>query len=384
MKANKRIKILHLITGLDTGGAEVSLQRLTNGMDRDQFENVVVSLTGPGPLTTVIRDQGIRVEVINMSRALPSPAALWRLYRLLRVEQPDILQTWLYHSDFFGLFAGWAARVPKISWNIRCSNMGEEYRNGINGALLRLLVWLSRYPDTIVANSYAGLEEHIALGYHANNWTVLQNGFDLDVFKPDSTARTFLRQELGLPTDAFLVGLIARYDPMKDHSNFLTAAADLHATDPDVHFVLAGAGIDLKNDDLSNLVDQFGIRHRVHLMGRRSDVPRLNAALDVATCCSLGEGFPNIVGEAMACATPCVVTDVGDAAQIVGDTGIIVPPVDSKALATGWRDMISKGPEGRASLGMRARLRIKSEYSLARSVERYQEFYTELTATAAP
>ena len=373
-----RIKILHLITGLGTGGAEVSLQRLTGAMDCKRFENIVVSLTSHGPLSGEIRRQGIKVHAVHMSRSLPSPAAFWRLYRLLRTEQPDVLQTWLYHSDLFGSLAGRAARVPAISWNIRCSNMGGEYRRGINGALICLLARLSPYPDVVVANSQAGRKEHAALGYRPKRWAVLENGIDLAVFKPQADAPADLRRELKLADDTVLIGLVARYDPIKDHEGFLRAAAELPPAEGKVHFVLVGDGVDNENSIINGLIDDLGIRERIHLMGPRENISTLMAGLDIATCCSLGEGFPNIVGEAMACAVSCVVTDVGDAARIVGDTGIVVPPADAQALAGAWREMIAKGAAGRTELGQRALARVNSHYSLTSCVERYQDFYSEL------
>lgn len=380
--AVERIKILHLITGLDTGGAEVNLQRLTGAIDRGRFENIVVSLTTLGPLTAVLREQDIRVEAIGMSPSLPSPAAVWRLYRLLRAERPTILQTWLYHSDLFGLLLGRAAGVTTIAWNIRCSYMGEDYRRGINGALVGLLARLSRFPDVVVANSHAGQKEHAARGYEPKRWAVLENGFDPAVFRPQAGAPADLRGELKLEDDSVVIGLVGRYDPIKDHEGFLRAAAALHSTDGEAHFVLVGSGMDTENTILNGLIDGLGIRARVHLMGRREDMPRLTAGLDIATCCSLGEGFPTVVGEAMACAVPCVVTDVGDAALIVGDTGIVVPAADPDALAGGWREMIAKGPLGRAELGRLALARIESQYTLSRSVERYQNLYEQLATGA--
>jgi glycosyltransferase involved in cell wall biosynthesis len=377
MTAN-RIKVLHLITGLDTGGAEVSLQRLTGAMDRERFENVVVSLTTLGPLGAAIRDQGIRVDAIHMSRALPSPTAVWRLYHLLRAERPDVLQTWLYHSDLIGTLTGRAARVPAIAWNIRCSHMGEKYRRGINSALIKVLARLSKYPDAIVANSLAGQKEHIALGYKPKRWEVLSNGFDLTVFKPDGDAKARLRHELGLVDNSVLIGLVGRYDPMKDHAGFLRAVAELSTTDMQVHFILAGGGVDRGNEVLNALIEQLGIRDRVHLLGQREDIPRLTAGLDIATCCSLGEGFPNVVGEAMGCAIPCVVTDVGDSAQIVGDTGIVVPPGDPKALAHAWSKLLAAGDADRKVIGQRAHALIDSRYSLAQCAENYQNFYEDL------
>jgi len=378
MAANP-IKILHLITGLNLGGAEVSMQRLLCGMDRNQFENVVVSLTGPGPLSSALGDQGIRVSEIHMSRSLPSPASIWRLYRLMRKEQPDIVQTWLYHSDLFGLLVGRAARVPVVAWNLRCSNMGQQYQQGVNRMLLRVLTFLSRFPNAIVANSHAGQEEHTAMGYKAKRWIVLPNGFDFEEFKPNKEARIRLFQELGLPDDKVLIGLVARYDPLKNHEGFLHAAAQLLSETQDAHFVLAGNSIDKDNVVLNRLINQLGLRDKVHLLGQRKDMPKITAGLDIATCCSLSEGFPNVVGEAMSCAVPCVVSDVGDAARIVGDTGIIVPVADVQALAEGWCNLISKGAAERSAMGERALKRVRSQYSLARCVEQYQSFYEDLS-----
>jgi glycosyltransferase involved in cell wall biosynthesis len=383
LMTDRRIKILHLITGLDTGGAEVSLQRLTGAMDHTRFENVAVSLTNHGPLSKKICDQGIRVKAIRMSRSLPSPAALWRLYRLLCAERPDVLQTWLYHSDLVGLLMGRAARVPAIAWNIRCSYMGIEYQRGIKGILVRTLARLSKYPDVVVANSHAGREEHVARGYTPRRWAVLENGFDLTVFKSDDNAPAQLRRELGLDNQTILIGLVARYDPLKDHQGFLIAAAELLKIETSVHFVLAGGGVDDSNSTLGTLIKKLGIGDRVHLMGRRDDVPKINAGLDIATCCSRGEGFPNIVGEAMACAVPCVVTEVGDAARIVGDTGIVVPPGDPQALAQGWHKMIEMGAEERAALGRRAKTRIEINYALSQCIDRYQDFYEVLSQRAS-
>ncbi len=374
-----RIKILHLITSLDTGGAEMMLTHLAPAMDRQRFENVVVSLTTAGPLAARIRAEGIRVEAIEMSRSMPTPMALWRLYRLLRSERPDVLQTWLYHSDFCGLLAGLVARIPAIAWNIRCAQTDDRYQRGINGALVRMLAWLSRYPDAVAVNSHAGRQVHAELGYRPRRWAVLENGFNLARFKPDPTARRSLCHELGAPETDRLIGLVARHDPLKDHETFLQAAAILLGNTPNVHFVLAGTGVDDENQALTATIDTLGIADRVHMLGARNDIPRLTAGLDIATCCSLGEGFPNVVGEAMACGVPCVVTDVGDAALIVGDCGVVVSPGEPKALASGWQQLTAMDCGRLGDLGRRALDRVESCYSMEQCIMRYQEFYTSLS-----
>ncbi len=356
------------------------LTHLAPAMDRQRFENVVVSLTNAGPLAARIRGEGIRVAAVGMSRSLPSPVALWRLYRMLRSERPDVLQTWLYHSDFCGLLAGRAARIPSIAWNIRCAQTDDRYKRGINGALVRLLARLSPFPNAIAVNSQAGRDVHADLGYNPRRWAVLANGFDLERFRPDPTARAALCRELGTPDTDRLIGLVARYDPLKDHETFLRAAGQLVKVMANVRFVLAGSGVDDANTALIVMIHELGLADKVHLLGPRDDIPRLTAGLDIATCCSLGEGFPNVVGEAMACGVPCVVTDVGDAALIVGNSGVVVPPADPGALAKGWRQLAAMDTTSFDELGRRALARVQTHYSMARCVDRYQEFYSDLNS----
>jgi glycosyltransferase involved in cell wall biosynthesis len=378
-----RIKVLHLITSLDTGGAEAMLTRLATAMDRRRFENVVVSLTTTGPLAARISAEGIRVAAVGMSRSMPTPTALWRLYRLLRAERPDVLQTWLYHSDFCGLLAGRAARVPAIAWNIRCAQTDDRYTRGVNGVLVRILARLSLYPDAVAVNSQAGRDVHTALGYRPKHWVVLENGFNLTRFHPDPAARHALRQEIHAAESDRIIGLVARHDPLKDHDTFLRAAALLGKTSPGVHFVLVGSGVDASNQVLTATIDKLGIADKIHMLGARDDVPFLTAGFDIATCCSLGEGFPNVVGEAMACGVPCVVTDVGDAALIVGDSGLVVKPGDPKALSDGWQQLIAKDADSLGNLGRRALERVEANYSMNRCIERYQTFYSELANSSS-
>jgi glycosyltransferase involved in cell wall biosynthesis len=314
---------------------------------------------------------------LGMRSETSALSAVWRLVRLIRQFRPDVLQTWLYHADLAGLVAGTLARVPNIVWNIRCAELDPRDHPRSLPALLRVLAAASHRPSAIVCNSTAGRRAHEALGYHPRLWCVIPNGFDTEAFRPSLTARVELRRELAVPDTITLVGLLARFHPMKDHATFLRCAKIVTAAKPDVHFVAAGAGVDAA-PALNNLVDALGLRGRVHLLQARRDAPRFLAALDVAVSSSYGEAFPNVVGEAMACGTPCVVTDVGDSAQIVGDAGIVVPPRDPVAIATGVLRILDMGEAARDQLGRAARERIVSEFSLGRAAARYEKLYLEL------
>jgi glycosyltransferase involved in cell wall biosynthesis len=266
--------------------------------------------------------------------------------------------------------------VPHIVWNVRCSNL--QHISPMTAGSLKLCTWLSHWPSAVIVNSEAGRAFHSALGYRPRRWLVIPNGFDLNRFGPDEAARVSVRAELGLCSDVVLIGLIGRYDLAKDHETFLRAAMHLGKDNRDVHFLLAGYGVEPTNADLCRLLHGHAIDRSVHLMGERTDIPRLMAALDITTSSSYSEGFSNVIGEAMACEVPCVVTDVGDAALIVGNTGIVVPARDPQAMAQAWGRLIDAGEETRREMGRAARRRIEQHYSLERIVRSYEDLYLSL------
>lgn len=207
---------------------------------------------------------------------------------------------------------------------------------------------------------------------------MIPNGFDLDAFRPDPESRLAVRRQLEIPEDSLLIGLVARFHPQKDHHNFVQAAGLLHRAMPQVHFLLCGEGITWENPVLGEWIDDAGVESWCHLLGRREDMPKLTAALDIASSSSFGESFPNVVGEAMACGVPCVVTDVGDCAILVGKTGIVVPPNDAGALASAWHQLLEMSHEERRRLGQLARQRIKNKFDLNLVVSRYEDLYKSL------
>ncbi len=234
-----------------------------------------------------------------------------------------------------------------------------------------------RLPVRIVCCGEAAKQGHARLGYDINKMQVIPNGFDMELFMPDPQARRSVRYELGLPPETVLLGMVGRFHPDKDHLSFIQAAKRLHARQQEVHFVLCGHDVTWQNPQLRDWIETAGLQGHCHLLSRRDDVPRLTAAFDIATLSSSGEGFPNVVGEAMACAVPCVVTDVGDAAFMVGETGSIVPPHHPQALADAWAKMVELGDEQRRAHGHVARMRVQQLFSLPSIVTRYEQLYAE-------
>lgn len=371
---------MHLITDLDTGGAEMALYRLVSAMDRSRFSTVVVSMLGPGPIGRRIEKEGIQVCYLDMRRGIPNPAGLWRLRKIIRRERSHIIQTWMYHANLLGLLVGWLCGVPAIIWNVRCSNMDMNQYRKLSSLVIKLSARLSFMPEAVIVNSEAGRSFHESIGYRPKTWKIIPNGFDLDCFHAAPQARENLKKELRLAEDAVIIGMVARFDPMKDHKNFLKAASGLLRRHDNAHFVLAGLNMDNNNADLMGWISDLGIGDNVHLLGERSDIANITAGFDIATSSSYGEGFPNVVGEAMSCCVPCAVTDVGDSSLVVGDTGRVVPPKDPTAIESAWRDLIEMGEAGRSLLGVKARLRIEEKYSLPAIVSQYETLYSEFAS----
>jgi len=375
------IKLVHIITGLDTGGTETMLYKLLSCLDPETFHNSVISLTTIGSIGEKIRALGVPVHALSMQASRPSPLALARLAGRLRQEKPHLIQTWMYHANLMGGIAAQFAGRPPVLWGIRQSNCSLQYNKRSTVLVIQIGATLSHWlPALSICCSEVSRQIHVDLGYAANKMVVIPNGFETDRFRPDTAARQLIRQQLGLADETVLIGLVGRFDPQKDHQTFFEAAALLHRHFPDVRFLLCGDGITWENPQLARWIEAAGVRRNCHLLGRRDDMPQVTAALDISALSSVGEAFPNVVGEAMACGVPCVVTDVGDAAAIVGETGISVFPRNPQALADAWTELILLGAEKRTALGKLARARTIEHFSLASVVAQYEAVYRDAIA----
>jgi glycosyltransferase involved in cell wall biosynthesis len=373
------IHVLHIITDLSVGGAEAALLALLSATDRSKFKPEVVSLTKVGSVGEKIRALDVPVRALGMRPLVPNPFLTFRLTDWIRQDPPDVVQTWMYHADLIGGLAAYLyGRVPVV-WNIRHTNLEPQLNKRTTLWIVSVCARLShRVPRRIVCASHASREVHAARGYAAEKMLVIPNGFDLERFRPDLDARFSVRRELGISDYELAIGLIARFHPQKDHHNFIRAASLVHNSHPDLHFLLAGQDATWENQKLAEWIDSAALRDRCHLLGMRTDMPRIMASLDIVVSSSCGEGFPNVIGEAMACAVPCVVTDVGDSGLLVGDTGMIVPPRDPRALARGLEELIRMGEGARRALGKAARERVKGRFGLTKMALNYEELYAEL------
>lgn len=375
-RRSKKI-ITHIITGLSAGGAETVLYKVLKALQNEQFEFRVVSLTNFDPIGRKIQELGIPVTALGMRRGRLNPKILIKLATLLKQPKPDLVQTWMYHADLIGGVVAKTLRNVPLVWNIRHSNLDKKSNKRSTLLIALICAKLSgRLPVKIICCAEKSKKIHVTLGYDYKKIVVIPNGFDVTHFTPNQESKHEVRKELGLPLSTRLIGMIARFHPQKDHENFIKAAAAFNKSQPDVHFVLCGENIKWTNSKLCKLIKKDSLQKNFHLLGVREDVDRITASLDIATLSSSsGEGFPNVIGEAMCCGIPCVVTDVGDSAYIVGDTGVVVPPQDPYALAKGWEQLLSLPLKQRIRLGKRARRRITKNFDLQLMAKKYEKLW---------
>lgn len=374
------MRILHLIPSLRHGGAENQLLQMVRHRSARGHEHSIVTMLEPDPDDALPLDTArIHVKTLRMRRGVPSPAGFSDFCRLLRSEKPQILHTWMYHANLLGLVAGKIAGVPNIVWAIRCSDMDFSKYSLLSRLVFNSGAVLSRWPDVIVFNSRAGIAVHSQHGFANRDMEFIPNGIETRRFRPDAEARASVRNELGCGTSDMLVGHFARFDPMKDHETFIRGAGLIRRTVPAVRFLMAGNGVTSKNVVLMDMLRQANLQDCFDLLDVRSDIPRLMAALDLfCSTSSFGEGFSNVVGEAMASGVPCVVTNVGDSAEIVGDTGLVVPPRDSAAFARACVEILMMPADDRARLGLNSTNRIRENFQLQIVHEQYEALYQRL------
>lgn len=373
------MRVAFVTTGLATGGAELALCRLVLGLSERGVESTVHVLTGEAGLAGMLNDAGVPVTHLGVGGA----ATVWPGVRRLRAElsrtRPDIVQTWMYHADFIGGMAAWSIRLPVV-WGVRNSSLSRSTSKRGTRWLVRGLAVLShRLPARIIMNAERSRLVHERLGYRKSRIVVIPNGIDATRYRRCDTMRRLTRSALGIGDDQPLVGMLARFDPQKDHGSFLEAARIVVGELPQAMFLLCGPGCDSRNRMLTASIREQGLDGRVLLLGERSDTVELMNALDLHVLTSAyGEAFPNVLGEAMACEVPAVATDVGDSAAILGDQRWIVPPCNPHFFARAWLESLRLDAESRDRLCTENRDRVVREYNLDSMVDRFHSVYRNI------
>lgn len=355
------------------------LFKLVSSIDRQKYEPIVISLMDVGDIGIKIQSQSVPVFSIGARRGSFSLPRFVKLIRLVRHLRPDIVHTWMYHADLLGGLAAKLSGCNNIIWGIRHSDLSLKH-NKLSTILVAkacslLSPWL---PSLIVSCSSIAKDVHVLFGYDKNKIVVIPNGFAVDRFTPSDEHYSSVRRELCLSPDALLVGLVARYDPLKNHFGFIEAASTVAATIPSLHFVFVGAGAGPDNADLQHKISSTNLESRFHLLGYRSDIPRLMSSFDVLASPSIGEAFSNSIGEAMASGVVCVVTNVGDSGHIVGDAGFVVDDLNMSRFAQAMLRALELNHFSRRTMSIKARKRILNLFELTRVVAQFEAVYSSL------
>lgn len=369
--------VQHVTTSLDVGGAQAMLVKLVERGASGPLRHEIVSLLRAGAMAPACRRAECAVYSLDMKRGLPGPTAFVRLLRITGAIRPEVMQGWMYHGNLAASLAAFAQpRQLPVLWNIRHSLADISVESRMSRALIRLGARLSRSTAAVIYNSRASARQHEAVGFAPERTVHIPNGFDLTRFKLDRSRRVLLRERFGIAEQPLVVGLVARLHPMKDHAMMVEAVALARAAGHDLHLLMAGPGLDAPPACLARQIAALLPRERVTLVGERSDVAEWMPGLDMLGLSSAwGEAFPNVLGEAMACGVPCVATDVGDSAWVLGASGEIVPPRDAAALAAALGRLASISKEARWQIGDALRGRVAEQFEIGKVAQQYRRLY---------
>lgn len=372
------MRIVHVITGLAGGGAERALFNLL-AVQHDQFlDHAVISLRDEGVYAERLRALGIPVYVIGIKGLWPTLFDLLRLLSLMRKLKPIIIQGWMYHGNLAATIANafcWHQSI--VLWNVRHSLYSLSAEKYLSRWVIRINRIFSSFPKQIIYNSLVSSRLHESFGFDNKKSRIIPNGFDLNSLQKNLNIRINLRSKNLYSTNEVVIGHVARFDSLKNHAGFLRVAARLADKYHHLRFLLVGKNVNLNNEVLQGIIPE-SLLSKFLFTGERMDVYDLMQAMDIFCLNSISEAFPNVIGEAMALEVPCVVTDVGDSAHIVGNTGIVVPPANDDSLFYGLQEMILKSEAERRELGRLARERIAENFSLDKIVEQYVQTYKGL------
>lgn len=373
------MKVTHIIVGLHIGGAELMLLRLCESFNSSgDDEHSVISLTDLGEVGARLCACGVTVDTLGMRGAWDVMPTFAKLVRHLRLNKPDIVQTWMYHSDLLGGLAARWVGIRGVIWGVRTTDVS---RCGAKATIIvrKLCAWLSAtVPSVIVCAAQASRKTHVAAGYSPSRMAVIPNGFDLERLVASPQEREAIRSAQGISADDFVVGSLGRFNEVKDHASFVEAAGLVAPRFPHVKFLMVGRDVDEANSVLMAQIASTGFADRFVLLGERKDVPACFKAMDMFCLHSFTEGFPNVLGEAMSLALPCVTTDAGDAAFLLGENGFVVPVQDPLALAEALAKMIAASPAERSMMGQGAYTRIVENFTMKCTEHKFKEIYDRL------
>lgn len=368
--------IIYIISGIGTGGAEQMLGKILTEFNATKLLNTkaIIVLTRNDFELSIFNSLGIDIFYFNFRNILLLPFNLVKLILLIKKLNPDIVQTWMYHADLFGGICSRIAGVKNVIWGIRNSFISSNYMSKTTQFVVKVCVRLSYFiPKYILCNSIQSMKDHENAGYDCNKFKFIPNGFDINNF--NGTSSFNLRNHLNLDDNSILIGNVGRYHLQKNQIGFLKCAKLLHEIRPDIHFVMAGTNVDYNNELITEYIQEFDLSNNVHLLGIRKDLELILPNFNFLLSSSLGEAFPNIIGESMLSKVICICTDVGDCREIIGPYGLITKDSSPESMKDAIMCALNFESEYLKSMGTNARNRIIANYNIEKICNDYLSFY---------
>ena len=374
------MKVLHIITGLSDGGAEAVLYRLC--LFDKEHNHVVISLQNEDKYGPLIKDLGIDVYTLDFLNGKVRILGLVKLFRLIKKLKPDVIQTWMYHADFVGGIVGRIAGIKNIVWGVHHTTLVKEKSKSSTILIARINAFISNFvPKKIIYCASKSREVQESIGFNKSRGEVIANGYDVASFNQNDSLGKAFKDELNISSETFLIGHVGRYNPQKDHQTLFESLSILKQKHLKFNALIIGTNLDNNNKELVEMLNKADLNDCVHLLGKRSDIPSVMNGIDLFVLSSaFGEAFPNVLNESMACGTPCVATDVGDSASIIGNTGWIASAQKSDTIA----EAIIKAFEEKHSnnnLWLQrkkdCRKRIVENFSIEKMIKRYKKVWIE-------
>jgi len=371
-----RPRILHVVSGLDIGGAELTLYRLATAL-RDRYELVVVNLSASGVLEERFQAKGITVHHCDLKHR---PLAGFRLLgRVIREFRPDLINSWMYHANVVASVARrWGGSSAPLVWSVRHSLQSFPSEKWSLRQIIRAGGYGIWHPDAVTFNAFSGRDSHLPFGYGRHPTQVIVNGVDLHHFTRSVADRQLFRHQLDFSEDVMLVGYVGRFHALKDLPTLIACFSAIHRRLPRTRFVLAGPGLVNGNPVLDGLLGNANLSALVRCLGPREDVTAVYSGLDLLILSSLAEGTANVLLEAMACEVPCVTTDAGDCARLVADARFVAPRSDPTTLADRAIAVLELDLHTRDELGVMLRRRMLEQYDQVGAEATYIRLYDGL------
>lgn len=371
MSEQKKKKLLFVTTSLGSGGAERVLYLLCENLN-SRIDIKVITLSS-GAYSRKLEKLGIEVLTVKFSSVIKFLVSVFKSVKLIVKFKPTLIQGWMYHGNIFAHFVRLFSPKSKLYLGIRQSLPNIKLEKKCTQIIIKLDSFLSRFADLVIYNSFKGQKDHLTFGYNTHD-VVIPNGVDTDKFKPSSSAKKELCQKLKIPDNSILIGMIARFHPVKDHATFFKAAAEFSKSNSKAHFILVGQDINTKNEVLKSIISKYSeIKEKVHLLGVVDDVENVISALDIAVNCSLSEGMPNNVIEAMASGAIVTATDVGDSKIIIDNEKLMVATGSSSSLCHVWQDVLK---QDMSNVSNKLVQRVKEKFSLSSMISNFAKLYT--------